>query len=61
MCLIPKESAKIADKDIIIYKVLLIYPNETYRSPHKDAQYEIGKLYTANIRYHKHVLKDINV
>lgn len=53
MCLIPKESAKIADKDIIVYKVLLKCPNETYRSPYRDVSYEIGKLYTANIRYHE--------
>lgn len=51
MCLIPKESAKIADKDIIVYKVLLKYSNETYYSPYRDVPYEIGKLYTANIRY----------
>lgn len=53
MCLIPKESAKIADKDIVVYKVLLKYSNETYYSPYKDAIYEIGKLYTANVRYHE--------
>lgn len=51
MCLIPKESAKIADKDIVVYKVLLKYSNEIYLSPYRGAQYKIGKLYTANIRY----------
>lgn len=60
MCLIPKESAKIADKDIVVYKVLLKYSYEVYRSPYKDAQYEIGKLYTANIRYHKRLVYKVD-
>lgn len=53
MCLIPKESAKIADKDIVVYKILLEYTDGTYHSPYRYAPYEIGKLYTANIRYHE--------
>lgn len=60
MCLVPVESAKIADKDIVVYKVLLKYPNGIYRSPYKDAQYEIGKLYTANIRYHKCLIDKVD-
>lgn len=60
MCLIPKESAKIADKDIVVYKVLLKYTNGTYRSPYKDAQYEIGKLYTANIQYYERLLYQVD-
>lgn len=53
MCLIPKESAKIAEKDIVVYKVLSKYLNGAYYSPWRDAPYEIGKLYTANIRYYE--------
>lgn len=56
MCLIPKKSAKIADKDIIIYKLVVKYLNGVYYSPWRDAPYEIGKLYTANIRYHTRLL-----
>lgn len=52
MCLIPKESAKIADKDIIVYKIVVKSLNGVYYSPWRDFPYEIGKLYTANIRYH---------
>ena len=33
MCLIPKESAKIAEKDIIVYKLLSKCSNGTYYSP----------------------------
>ena len=53
MCLIPKESAKIAEKDIVVYKLLGKCLNGAYYSPWRDAPYEIGKLYIANIRYHK--------
>lgn len=60
MCLIPKESAKIADKDIVVYKILLKCSNEIYLSPYRGAQYEIGKLYTANIRYCKRLLDKID-
>lgn len=56
MCLILQGSAKIADKDIFVYKVLLKYSNEIYLSPYRGAQYKIGKLYTANIRYHKRLV-----
>lgn len=59
MCLKPKESAKIADKDIVVYKVLLKYSNEIYLSPYRGAQYEIGKLYTANIQYCERLLDKI--
>lgn len=60
MCLKPKESAKIADKDIIVYKLLLKYSNEIYLSPYRGAQYKIGKLYTANIRYRERILEECN-
>lgn len=56
MCLIPVESAKIADKDITVYKLLVKYLNGVYYSPWRDAPYEIRKLYTANIRYHERLL-----
>lgn len=57
MCLIPKESAKIAEKDIVVYKLLGKCLNGAYCSPWRDAPYEIGKLYTANIRYRLRVRK----
>lgn len=60
MCLIPKESAKIADKDIVVYKILLKCSNEIYLSPYRGAPYEIGKLYTANIQYHERLLDKID-
>ena len=56
MCLIPKESAKIAEEDIVVYKLLGKCLNGAYYSPWRDAPYEIGKLYTANIRYHECLL-----
>ena len=56
MCLIPKESAKIAEKDIVVYKLLSKDLNGTYYSPWRDAPYKIRKLYTANIRYHERLL-----
>lgn len=43
MCLTPKESAKIADKDIVVYKVLLKYSDETYHSPFDGAQKYLDK------------------
>lgn len=60
MCLKPKESAKIADKDIIVYKLLVKCLNGVYYSPWKDAPYKIGKLYTANIRYRERILEECN-
>lgn len=60
MCLILKESAKIADKDIVVYKILLKYSDGTYRSPYRGAQYEIGKLHTADIQYHKRLLDKVD-
>lgn len=60
MCLIPKESAKIADKDIIVYKVLFKCSNGTLRSPYKDVPYETGKLYIANIRYRECLIHKVN-
>lgn len=60
MCLVPKESAKIAGKDIVVYKILVKYLNGVHYSPWRDAPYEIGKLYTANIRYHKRLLYKID-
>ena len=60
MCLIPKESAKIADKDIVVYKLLVKCLNGIYYSPWKNAPYKIGKLYTANIRYREHILEECN-
>ena len=57
MCLIPKESAKIAEEDIVVYKLLLKCLNDTYCSPWRGASYKIGKLYTANIRYHERLYK----
>lgn len=60
MCLIPKESAKIAKEDIVVYKILVKYLDGVYYSPWRDAPYKIGKLYTANIRYRLHVRADVN-
>lgn len=56
MCLIPKASAKIAEKDIVVFKILVKYLNGAYYSPWRDAPYEIEKLYTANIRYYERLL-----
>lgn len=56
MCLIPKDSAKIAEEDIVVYKLLSKDLNGTYYSPWRYAPYKIGKLYTANIRYHERLL-----
>lgn len=60
MCLIPKESAKIAEKDIVVYKILVKYLNGVHYSPWRDAPYEIGKLYTANIRYKLRIREGLN-
>lgn len=60
MCLIPKESAKIADKDIVVYKILMKYTDGTYHSPYRYTPYEIGKLYTANIQYYERLLDKID-
>lgn len=60
MCLIPKESAKITEKGIVVYKLLSKCSNGTYYSPWRDAPYEIGKLYTANIRYHERLLNKVD-
>ena len=60
MCLIPKESAKIAEKDIVVYKILVKYLNGVHCSPWRDAPYEIGKLYTANIRYRLRIREGLN-
>lgn len=60
MCLIPKESAKIADKDIVVYRILMKYTDGTYHSPYKDAPYEIGKLYTANIQYYERLFYKVD-
>lgn len=60
MCLIPKESAKIADKDIVVYKVLVKSLNGVYYSPWRDFPYEIGKLYTAIIGYHTRLTYEID-
>lgn len=60
MCLIPKESAKIAEKDIVVYKLLGKCSNGAYYSPWRDAPYEIGKLYTANIRYHERLVYEVD-
>ena len=60
MCLIPKQSAKIAEKDIIVYKILSKYSNGRYYSPWRGAPYEIGKLYTANIRYYERLFYKVD-
>lgn len=57
MCLTPKESAKIAEEDIVVYKLLSKYLNGAYYSSWKDAPYEVGKLYTAIIGYHERLYK----
>lgn len=59
MCLIPIESAKIADKDIVVYKVL-VKSKWVYYSPWRDFPYEIGKLYTAIIGYHTRLAYEID-
>lgn len=51
MCLIPKGSAKIADKDIEVYKLLYKSLKGDYVSPFRWAKYSVGKLKTANIKY----------
>lgn len=56
MCLIPKESAKIAKKDIVVYKILFKYPDGSYVSPFRGTIYQIGELKTANIKYDKRLL-----
>lgn len=60
MCLIPKESAKITEKGIVVYKILVKYLNGVHYSPWRDAPYEIGKLYTANIRYRLRIREGLN-
>lgn len=51
MCLIPNDSARIAQKDIIVYKILLKSSEGFYLSPYRDEPYYMGELKTANIRY----------
>lgn len=53
MCLIPKESAKIAEEDIVVYKVLSKRLDGFYTSPFMGAVYQIGELKIANIKYDK--------
>ena len=60
MCLIPKASAKIAEKDIVVYKLLGKCSNGVYYSPWRDAPYEIEKLYTTNIRYYERFLYEVD-
>lgn len=57
MCLIPKESAKIAEEDIVVYKILSKRLDGFYTSPFKEAVYQIGELKTANIKYDKKPLQ----
>lgn len=56
MCLIPKESAKIAKEDVVVYKILIKDSYGSYMSPFRGAIYQIGELKTANIKYDKQLL-----
>lgn len=55
MCLVPKDSAKIAEEDIIVYKILLKYLDGSYISPFKGMPYQIGELKTASIKYKDYI------
>ena len=57
MCLIPKDSAKIAEEDIVVYKVLIKSSDGSYMSPFMGAVYQIGELKIANIKYDKQPLQ----
>lgn len=61
MCLIPKESAKIADKDIEVYKLLCKSLTGEYVSPFRRARYSINKLKTANIKYVRKYINCANI
>ena len=54
------EGAKTLLRDIIVYKILSKYSNGRYYSPWRGAPYEIGKLYTANIRYYERLFYKVD-
>lgn len=60
MCLVPKGPAKTTDKDIVVYKVLLKCSDGKYCSPYQEMQYEVNKLYTANIGYHERNIFEVD-
>ena len=51
MCLYCKNNKRIAEKDILCYKVLAMTETGDYISPYKDFPYELGKLVQSSLIY----------
>lgn len=63
MCLKLKEGNTrliVADKDIVCYKVLLMFPDGTYVSMYQRASYELNKLMVDNVKLDKHKSNSYN-